>query len=101
MIDIYQYKPPKHKYVAINRFQNKTFKKKYDLKIINNFFKQFPEEKRGRKRFKEKEILNVKTLIYEEILRKADKINAECIGSIKEKVSKQTIMITVSFFKKK
>ena len=99
MIDIYQYKPPKHKYVAINRFQNKTLKK-YDLKIIDNFFKQFPEERRGRKRFKEKEILNVKTLIYEEILRKAFKINAECIGSIKEKVSKQTIMITVSFFKK-
>ena len=84
MIDIYQYKPPKNKYVAINRFQNKTFKKKYDLKIINNFFKQFPEEKRGRKRFKEKEILNVKTLIYEEILRKAVKINAECIGLLRK-----------------
>ena len=47
-----------------------------------------------------KEILNQKALIYEEIIQKALKINAVCIGSIKEQVSNDLIKITVSFFKK-
>ena len=100
MIDIYKNKPPKEKYKQLIRYQNKTFFKKYSLKIIYDFFKEYPEEKRGRKNFKKKEIQNIKSLIYEEIFQKAKVIKADCIGSIKEKVSNDKIMITVSFFKK-
>ncbi len=99
MIDIYKNKPPKGKYVPLKRYQNVSFKKKYDIDTIECFFKIFPEERRGRKNFKHKEILNKKALIYEEIFQKALKINSTCIGSIKENVSDKLISITVSFFK--
>ena len=84
----------------MNSYQNIEFKEKYSITLIEKFFKEFPEEKRGRKKFKEKEILNQKVLIYEEIFQKALKIKSICIGSIKEQVSKDIIKITVSFFKK-
>ena len=83
----------------MKRFQNIEFKKKYSIKVLDRFFKEFPEEKRGRKKFKEKEIQNIKHLIYEEIFQKGIKIKADCIGSIKEKVDKDLITIKVSFFK--
>jgi hypothetical protein len=100
LIDIYKNKPPKNNYIPLKRYQNVVFIKKYNIDIIESFFKKFPEEKRGRKKFKEKEILNQKALIYEEIFQKALKIKSICIGSIKEQVSKDIIKITVSFFKK-
>ena len=100
MIDIFKNKPPKNKYKQLSRYQNKIFTKKYSLNILNEFFKEFTEEKRGRKNFKRKEILNIKALIYEEIFQKAILIKADCIGSIKESISNDKIMITVSFFKK-
>ena len=81
-------------------YQNVEFKKKYSIKLIEKFFKEFPEEKRGRKKFKEKEIQNIKHLIYEKIFQKGIKIKADCIGSIKEKVDKELITIKVSFYKK-
>ena len=84
----------------MKRFQNIEFKKRHSIKVLDRFFKEFPEEKRGRKKFKEKEIQNVKHLIYEEIFQKGIKIKADCIGSIKEKVDKDLIIIKVSFFKK-
>ena len=84
----------------MKRYQNVEFKQKYTIKLIENFFKEFPEEKRGRKKFKEKEIQNIKNLIYDKILQKGIKIDAKCIGSIKEKVDKEIITIKVSFFKK-
>ncbi len=80
--------------------ENVVFIKKYSLKNLEGFFKKFPDEKRGRKKFKDKEIYNVKCLIYENIIQKGLKINADCIGSIKEKVDKDLITIKVSFFKK-
>ena len=83
----------------MKRFQNIEFKKRFSIKVLNRFFKEFPEEKRGRKKFKEKEIQNIKHLIYEEIFQKGIKIKADCIGSIKEKVDKDLITIKVSFFK--
>ena len=83
----------------MKRFQNIEFKKRYSIKVLDRFFKEFPEEKRGRKKFKEKEIQNIKHLIYEEIFQKGIKIKADCIGSIKEKVDKDLITIKVSFFK--
>ena len=84
----------------MKRYQNVEFRQKYSIKLIENFFKEFPEEKRGRKKFKEKEIQNIKHLIYDKIFQKGIKINADCIGSIKEKVDKELITIKVSFYKK-
>ena len=80
-------------------YQNMVFKKSYSIKILLNFFDQFPEEKRGGKKFKEKEIQNTKLLIYEDIIKKAIKIKANCIGRIKEKTLKNLIQITVSYYK--
>ena len=100
MIDIYKNKPPSKKYKEITGYKNKVYQKKYNLNMVNKFFKIFPEEKRDRKNFKKKEIQNTKALVYESIFQKAIKIRADCIGSIKEEVSKDTIMITVSFFRK-
>ena len=84
----------------MKRYQNVEFKKKYSIELLRQFFKEFPEEKRGRKKFKDKEIQNAKHLIYENIFRKSIKIKADCIGSIKEKVDRDLITIKVSFFKK-
>ena len=100
MIDIFKNKPPKRDYKQLKRYQNKTFIRRFSLNLVYDFFKEYPEEKRGRKNFKNKEVQNVKALIYEEIFQKAIAIKADCIGSIKENVSKEKIMITVSFFKK-
>ena len=84
----------------MRRYENIQFKQKYSIKLIEKFFKKFPEERRGRKKFKEKEIQNTKILIYEKILQKGLKIRADCVGSIKEKVDKELIIITVTYFKK-
>ena len=100
MIDIYKNKPPKSVYLPIQRYKNIQFKQKYSIKLIKEFFKKFPEERRGRKKFREKEIQNTKILIYEKIFQKGLKIKADCVGSIKEKVDKELIIITVTYFKK-
>ena len=100
MIDIYKNKPPQNIYSPIKRHQNREFKQKFSTELIEKFFKEFPEERRGRKKFKEKEIQNVKLLIYEKILQKGISVKADCIGSIKEIVDKEFITIKVSYFKK-
>ena len=84
----------------MQRYEKIQFKQKYSIKLMEEFFKKFPEEKRGRKKFKEKEIQNTKILIYEKILQKGLKIKANCVGSIKEKVERELIIITVTYFKK-
>ena len=81
-------------------YENIQFKQKYSIKLIEEFFKKFPEERRGRKKFREKEIQNTKILIYEKIFQKGLKIKADCVGSIKEKVDKELIIITVTYFRK-
>ena len=68
--------------------------------MIEDFFQKFPEEKQGRKNFKDKEIQNVKLLIYENIIKKGYKIKADCVGNIKEKTLPKNIKITVSYYKK-
>ena len=83
----------------MKRYENISFQQKYSIKLITDFFQKFPEEKQGRKNFKDKEIQNVKLLIYEKIMKKAEKIKADCIGNIKEKISPGKITITVSYFK--
>jgi len=99
LIEIYKNTPPKSKFFPMTNYQNIVFKKNYSIEILLSFFAQFPEEKRGRKKFKEKEIQNTKLLIYEEIIKKAFKIKATCIGRIKEKTLKNIIKITVSYYK--
>ena len=100
MIEIFKNTPPKNKFVLIKRFEKVTFQKNYSIKIVEDFFQKLPEEKQGRKNFKDKEIQNVKLLIYEKIIKKGDMIKADCIGNIKEKTSSKNITITVSYFKK-
>ena len=84
----------------MKRYVDISFQQKYSIKILEDFFRKFPEEKQGRKNFKDKEIQNVKLLLYEKIIKKGDKIKADCIGNIKEKTSLKYITITVSYFKK-
>ena len=84
----------------MKKYKNVSFQQNYSIKIIKDFFQKFPEEKQGRKNFKHKEIQNVKLLIYEKIIKKGDKIKADCIGNIKEKTFPKNITITVSYFKK-
>ena len=57
----------------MKRYQNVEFKKKYSIELLKQFFKEFPEEKRGRKKFKDKEIQNAKHLIYENIFQNSGK----------------------------
>ena len=84
----------------MNKYKNVVFKQKYSIDLLESFLKEFPEERRGRKKFREKEIQNVKHLLYEKIFQKGIKINADCVGLIKEKVEKKNIIISVSSFKK-
>tara|TARA_Y100000996_G_scaffold415357_1_gene409580 strand:+ start:3381 stop:3689 length:309 start_codon:yes stop_codon:yes gene_type:complete len=99
LIEIFKNTPPKGKFILMKRYQKVQFKKKYSIKLLDEFFNKFPEEKRGRLKFKEKEIQNTKLLIYDKIIHKALKIEAHCIGCLKENVLKDTVIITVSFFK--
>ena len=100
MIEIFKNTPPKRDFFLIKKYENVSFQQKYSIKIIEDFFKKFPEERQGRKNFKDKEIHNVKLLIYSRILKKGRVIKADCIGNIKEQVSPKTIKIKVSYFKK-
>jgi protein involved in sex pheromone biosynthesis len=100
LIEVFKNTPPKNKFSLRKRYGNVSFQQKYSIKIIEDFFKRFPEERQGRKNFKKKEIQNFKLLIYSKILEKGKKIKADCIGCIKEKTSAENIIITVSFFKK-
>ena len=84
----------------MKKYENVLFRQEYSIKIIKDFFQKFPEEKQGRKNFKDKEIQNVKLLMYENIIKKGDKIKADCVGNIREKTTSKNISITVSYFKK-
>tara|TARA_A100001011_G_C13568956_1_gene539558 strand:+ start:175 stop:483 length:309 start_codon:yes stop_codon:yes gene_type:complete len=100
LIAIFKNKPPKDHYISMKRYQNVKFKQKYSIRLLEKFFEKFPEEKRGRKKFKKKEIQNIKHLIYDKIFEKGIEINADCVGLIKEEVDKELVTIRVSFFKK-
>ena len=100
MIEIFKNTPTKSQFILIKKYKNVLFQQKYSIKLLEDFFKKFPEEKQGRKNFKEKEIQNVKLLIYEKILKRGDKIKADCVGNIREQTSTKNITITVSYFKK-
>ena len=84
----------------MKRYEKVSFQHQYSIKIIEDFFQKFPEEKQGKKNFKDKEIQNIKLLIYEKSIKKGYKIKADCDGNIKEKTLSKNITITVSYFKK-
>ena len=84
----------------MKRYQNVEFKKKYSIKLLENFLKNFLKKKEEEKNLKIKKYKMLKHLIYENIFQKGIKIKADCIGLIKEKVDKELITIKVSFFKK-
>ena len=100
MIEIFKNNPPKSRFILMKKYEHVLFQEQYSIKIIEDFFQKFPEEKRGRKNFKDKEIQNVKLLIYEKIIKKGKIIKADCVGNIKEKTDPKNITITVSYFKK-
>ena len=100
MIEIFKNNPPKSKFVIMKKYENVLFRQEYSIKIMTDFFQEFPEEKQGRKNFKDKEIQNVKLLMYEKIIKNGDQIKADCIGNIREKTTSKNISITVSYFKK-
>ena len=100
MIEIFKNTPPKSRFILMKKYEHVLFQEQYSIKIIEDFFQKFPEEKRGRKNFKDKEIQNVKLLIYEKIIKKGNIIKADCVGNIKEKTDTKNIRITVSYFKK-
>ena len=56
----------------MNKYKNVVFKQKYSIDLLESFLKEFPEERRGRKKFREKEIQNVKHLLYEKIFQKGN-----------------------------
>ena len=84
----------------MKKYKDFSFQQKYSIEAVEDFFQKFPEERQGRKNFKDKEIQNVKFLIYEKIIKKGYKIKADCVGNIKEKTLPKNITITVSYFKK-
>ena len=100
MIEILKKKPSKKYFKPLLRYQNIRFKKKFSIKVIEDFMKFFPEEGRGRKNFHNKEILNMKAIIYNQIINKGYKINADCIQTVSEQVVNNQILITVSYYKK-
>jgi len=100
LIKIFKNTPPKSGFILMKKYENVLFQEQYSIEIIDDFFQKFPEEKRGRKNFKDKEIQNVKLLIYEKIIKKGNIIKADCVGNIKEKTDPKNITITVSYFRK-
>ena len=58
----------------MKRYENVSFQQQYSIKIIEDFFQKFPEERQGRKNFKDKEIQNVKLLIYEKIFKRGKRL---------------------------
>ena len=100
MIEVFNKSISLKKYKPITKYQNVIFKEKVNIDNITQFFLKFPEEKRGRKNFYSKEVMNTKTLLYNEIFKEAKTVKANCIASIKEKLINDEVIITVSFYKK-
>jgi hypothetical protein len=54
LIKIFKNTPPKSKFILIKRYENVLFQQKYSIKLLEDFFKKFPEEKQGEKTSKKK-----------------------------------------------
>ena len=76
-------------------------KKDVNIDFIKDFFRQFPEEKMGRKNFLEKEKFIMKEKIYFELFCKANKENAKAIGNIKEKYKNKKLSVRAILYDNK
>jgi|TARA_B110000114_G_C15094705_1_gene400610 hypothetical protein len=92
--------PSKKNYLLMSRYQNVKVTKKVSTEITDNFFKKFPEEKRGRKSFKSKEKEIMTLMAYDELIKKAISVKCDCIGNIKEVLKNEKLEVTASFYKK-
>ena len=54
----------------MKKYQNVEFKRRYSIELLDLFFEEFPEERRGRKKFTKKEIQNVKHLIMRKYFKR-------------------------------
>ena len=91
--------PPKKDYILMKRYQCVKIIKKVSTKLTDDFFKEFPEEKRGRKSFKPKEREIMALLAYNELIKKANKVKCDCIGNTKELLKNERLEVSASFYK--
>ena len=99
-MEIIKNHPSKKDYKIMPRYQNIKIIKKVSIKIVEDFFKSFPEEKRGRKNFKNKEKEIMTLIAYNELIKKGNTVKCDCIGNIKEKLISERLEVTASFYKK-
>ena len=92
--------PPKKDYILMKRYQCVKIIKKVSTKLTDDFFKVFPEEKRGRKSFKSKEKQIMTLMAYNELIEKANKVLCDCIGNTKEILKNERLEVSASFYKK-
>jgi len=92
--------PPTKEYVLIKRYQCVKIVKKVSTKLTDDFFKVFPEEKRGRKSFKSKEKEIMTLMAYNELIEKAIKAKCHCIGNTNEFLKDERLEVSASFYKK-
>ena len=100
MIDIIKKLPSRKKFKLVERYRDIKIIKKVSTKLTDDFFKEFPEEKRGRKSFKSKEKEIMTLIAYDELLGKCIKAKCDCIGNMKESLDGEKLEITASFFRK-
>ena len=91
--------PPKNKYILMKRYHCVTIIKKVSTKLTGDFFKVFPEEKRGRKSFKSKEKEIMTLMAYNELIEKAIKVECHCIGNTREFLEEERLEVSASFYK--
>ena len=67
-MDIIKKTPPKKKFNSMKRYANVKITKKISTKIIDDFFRVFPEEIRGRKSFRSKERDIMALMAYDDLI---------------------------------
>ncbi len=92
--------PPKKDYILMKRYHCVKIIKKVSTKLTDDFFKVFPEEKRGRKSFKSKEKEIMTLMAYNELIEMGNKVMCDCIGNTKEFLKKERLEVSASFYKK-
>tara|TARA_B100000767_G_C19257898_1_gene326004 strand:- start:149 stop:451 length:303 start_codon:yes stop_codon:yes gene_type:complete len=99
-MEIIKNHPPKKNYKLMIKYQDIKIIKTISTEIIDDFFKSFPEEKRGRKSFKAKEKEIMTLMAYNELIKKAISVKCDCIGNIKEILKDEKLEVSASFYKK-
>ncbi|MDC0861904.1 hypothetical protein OAQ08_04845 [Alphaproteobacteria bacterium] len=99
-MEIIKNHPPKKDYKLMTKHQDVKIIKTISTKIVDDFFKSFPEEKRGRKSFKAKEKEIMTLMAYNELIKKAISVKCDCIGNIKEILKNEKLEVSASFYKK-